>query len=69
VEGEYSLFYLGDRQPARRTVDLPVETRFKAEVIDTWAMTITPLPGEFSGSTEIPLPTKPYQAIRLAKIR
>ena len=68
VEGEYYLIYLWDRQHAKEPVNLPNDARFKVEVIDTWAMTIAPLPGEFSGRAEIPLPTKPYMAIRITKI-
>jgi hypothetical protein len=67
VEGDYYLIYLWDRQPAKQTIKLPDDTAFKAEVIDTWAMTITPLPGTFSGRAEIPLLSKPYQAIRLVR--
>ena len=63
------MIYLWDRQHAREIVNLPADARFKADVIDTWAMTIAPLPGEFSGRAEIALPTKPYLAIRLTKIR
>ncbi len=69
VEGEYYLIYLWDRQPASLPVVLPEKTAFKAEVIDTWAMTIATLSGTVSGRIEIPLPSKPYQAIRLTAIR
>jgi hypothetical protein len=68
VGGEY-LIYLWDRQHAKETVNLPADARFKADVIDTREMTITPLPGEFSGRAEIPLSTKPYMAIRITKVR
>ena len=69
VEGEYYLTYLWDRQHAKQSIRLPDNIPFKAEVIDTWAMTITPLPGTFSGRAEIPLPSKPYQAIRLVRLQ
>jgi hypothetical protein len=64
----YYLFYLRDRQHAKHPVNLPSNVRFKAEIIDTWEMTVTPLPGEFTGKCEIELPTKPYLPIRLTKI-
>ena len=67
VEGEYYLVYFWDRQPGLYDVDLPNDIRFKAEVIDTWNMNVTPLDGEFTGHCEIPLPTKPWQALRLIK--
>jgi hypothetical protein len=67
VEGRYYLVYLWDRQHARQPVTLPENTPFTAEIIDTWAMTVAPLSGTFSGRAEIPLPSKPYQAIRLIR--
>lgn len=68
VEGRYYLTYLYDRQHATQSYRLPDGARFKAEVIDTWAMTITPVPGTFSGQATIPLPTKPYLAIRVTRL-
>jgi hypothetical protein len=50
---------------------------FTAEVIDTWQMTITPVPGTFTlkkdgdyfvadkDGRSIPLPGRPYMAIRI----
>jgi Domain of unknown function (DUF5060)/Protein of unknown function (DUF4038)/Domain of unknown function (DUF5605) len=68
VEGEYYLAYLWDRQHAYQGLTLPDNASFKAEIIDTWAMTVTPVPGVFAGHIEIPLPIKPYQAILLTRI-
>lgn len=65
VEGKFYLVYLWDRQHAKQTIRLPDNAPFKADIIDTLAMTITPLPGTFSGRAEIPLLTKPYLAVRL----
>ena len=68
VEGEYYLCYCGgNRQSARWRIDLPEDARFTIEVIDTWEMTITPLEGAYSGRCEIPLPGKPYIALRIRK--
>ena len=44
---------------------LPADRQYTVEVIDTWEMTITPLEGTFSGSCQIPLPGKPYLAVRI----
>jgi hypothetical protein len=44
------------------------EGRFRAEVLDTWNMTVTPVPGEFSGPSEIPLPGRPYTAVRVVAV-
>jgi hypothetical protein len=64
--GEYYLTYV-EGQPTSYKLDLPPGVRFKADVIDTWNMTITPQGNDVDGSVEIPLPGKPFQAIRLVK--
>jgi hypothetical protein len=61
----YFLVYLGNRQPARMELPLPDGHSYLVEVIDTWAMTIEELPGRFRGTAVIPLPGRPYQALRL----
>lgn len=65
VPGEYYLFYLGTRQPAQLNIRLEGDRRFKAELIDTWNMTIEPL-GEFRGDVELALPRKPRLAVRFS---
>jgi hypothetical protein len=54
--------------------------RFKIEVIDTWAMTITPVEGEFvakrannydfldANGRAVPLPGKPGMALRIQRV-
>ncbi|MBN1247832.1 MAG: DUF5060 domain-containing protein [Anaerolineae bacterium] len=61
----YRLIYLGRHRPAIKPVTLPENRHYTVEVIDTWDMTITPLEGTFSGSCQIPLPGKPYLALRI----
>jgi hypothetical protein len=68
VEGEYYLTYLWDRQHATQSYKLPEDVKFKADIIDTLAMTITPVAGALSGKVDIPLPVKPYLAIRVRRI-
>jgi hypothetical protein len=68
VQGEYYLTYLWDRQHATQSYKLPDTAHFRADIIDTLGMTITPVAGTFSGQTEIPLPIKPYLAIRVTRI-
>ena len=65
VEDRYYLIYFGHMQPRRRTVSLRPGTRYRADVIDTWNMTITPLPDTYEGTFTLPLPGRPYVAIRL----
>lgn len=68
IVGEYYLMYFGIRQPSFRIFDLPLENKFKIEVIDTWNMTITSVEGEFSGKCKVDLTGKPYMALRIQKI-
>lgn len=66
-EGQYYLSYLGVNQPSALIVNLPEDGQFAAETIDTWAMTITPVEGVFSGRATIPLPARPYLAVRIQR--
>ena len=68
VEGEYYLTYLWDRQHATQGYRLPEGARFRAEIIDTLAMTITPVAGTLSGNASIQLPIQPYLAIRVMRV-
>lgn len=67
VENEYYLCYLNDAQPRSIVIDLPKESIFNVEVIDTWNMTITPLQKKYSGHSLIELPVRPYIALRIIK--
>ncbi len=83
--GEYYLIYFGRETPASWTFELPKDQladglTFQAEILDTWAMTVTPVPGTFvikkkDGYTfadrdgkAIPLPGKPYLALRIKRL-
>ncbi|MBA4065616.1 MAG: DUF5060 domain-containing protein [Isosphaera sp.] len=79
--GEFYLVYLGKDKPTEWAVDLPGKSdkplTLKAEVLDTWNMTVKPVPGSFTLKQKggyrlvadppatIPLPGNPYMAIRL----
>ncbi|HEY8604440.1 DUF5060 domain-containing protein [Tsuneonella suprasediminis] len=84
-EGEYYLVYFGDTRPAEWTVAVPAREdsaagSYKADILDTWNMTVTEVDGviELSRGNEyelhapstgaIALPQRPYQAIRLRRI-
>jgi hypothetical protein len=58
------LHYLGDRQPSSVELDLPTDASYRFDLIDTMAMTVSELPGRFSGRCRIPLPARPYLALR-----
>jgi hypothetical protein len=83
--GEYYLYYFSDEQPKTWSFELPDDElkkgmKFKADIIDTWNMTIQPVTqeieidsvGHYSAwdkkRTVIKLPGKPYMAIRLQRI-
>ncbi|WP_159884881.1 DUF5605 domain-containing protein [Paenibacillus puerhi] len=66
IRGECYLQYFGPHRFAYRGFDLP-EGRYEAELIDTWNMTITPLPGVWEGRFRIDLPGKLYYALRLRR--
>ncbi len=57
------LYYLDEHQPIEYTFPLDNAT-YTAELIDPWAMTITPIPGQHSGKTTLRLPASPFQALR-----
>jgi hypothetical protein len=84
-KGEFYLIYFGKAAPREWAVELPRTglddpMMLRAEVIDTWDMTITPIDGTFTlrpkdrytftcaDRHRIALPGKPYVAIRLRRV-
>jgi hypothetical protein len=67
VEGEYLVGYFGFCAPRYRNVRLP-DGEFRVDVIDTWNMTVEPLPGTVRDQVEVPMPARPYMAIRLVRV-
>ena len=45
-----------------------MESHLRADVIDPWEMTITPLAGTFEGKFKMALPGKPFQAVRFERV-
>ncbi len=83
---QYYLGYFGKQAPTSwpfmlHKTGLKDGMKFKAEVIDTWNMTIAPVPGTFEikqkgdyffADTEgrsIALPGRPYMAVRITRLR
>ena len=88
--GKYCLVYFGKQTPTNWDFKIPKPApdqsqiadgmKFTAEVLDTWNMTVTPVPGEFTlkqkddssyvdaNGRSIPLPGKPYIAIRCKRV-
>lgn len=84
-QGQYYLGYFGRETPSAWPVVLHNKglsdgARFRAEVIDTWNMTVTPVPGVFEmrkrdaynfadkDGRSIALPGHPYMAVRLIRV-
>ncbi len=61
--GECILYYFDYHCVGEYEFPLPEQVRFKATVIDPWAMTKEPMAGTFSGKSKITLSGKPYMAM------
>jgi hypothetical protein len=69
--GRFYLTYFGFRQPGEITVRISTAgdgQGHRAEIIDTWNMTVTAVPGTFQERTTIQLPSRPYLALLIHKI-
>jgi hypothetical protein len=64
VQDQYLVSYHGFGRPRERHVLLP-PGRWHVDVLDTWECTIDRLPGVHETFVLVPLPSKPYQAVRL----
>lgn len=67
--GDYRLLYFGPHQPVAWGFGLPRDVTYQIEWIDTWRMTVTSVRGTFHNATEIPLPGKPWMAVRIRPAR
>ncbi|MCZ8519530.1 MULTISPECIES: DUF5605 domain-containing protein [Paenibacillus] len=67
IRGECYLQYFGPHRFAFRGFELP-EGRYTVDLIDTWQMTVEPLPGDYEGRFRIDLPIKEYLALRIRKL-
>jgi hypothetical protein len=64
VQDHYLVSYHGWFRPRERHVLLP-PGRWHVEVLDTWECTVNRLPGVHQTFVLVPLPAKPFQAVRL----
>ncbi len=60
------MYYYSANRPNKRFFDYPDET-VEVDVIDTWDMTVTSL-GQMTGSFTVPLPAKPFMAVRITRV-
>ncbi|WEV64835.1 DUF5605 domain-containing protein [Bifidobacterium sp. ESL0732] len=63
---DYQLVYFGWYRPLYREFPLPEGKSYKVDVIDTWNMSITRLPGTYQNSVKVDL-NKQYMAVRILK--
>lgn len=81
--GRYYLRYFGEETPREWAFVLPKQAledgdTFAVDILDTWAMTVTPVEGTFTvhkkgdydfvADRVVTLPAKPWQALRIRKI-
>jgi hypothetical protein len=66
--GPYRLIYFGEHQPTAWGFGLPEGISYRADVIDTWNMTVETLPDTYANADAIPLPGRPYLALRIRPI-
>jgi hypothetical protein len=66
VQDQYLVSYHGFGRPRERHVLLP-PGRWHIDVLDTWECTVGRLPGEHETLARVPLPARPYQAVRLVR--
>lgn len=67
-ENGYEIHYYGFGRPSFRDFMKDENEQWKAEIIDTWEMTVTDA-GVHSGKFRIGLPGKEYMAVRLTKVK
>ena len=67
AQDQYLVSYHGFGRPRERHLLLP-PGRWRVDLLDTWDCTITALPGEHQLYVLVPLPVKPYQAVRLVAV-
>jgi hypothetical protein len=68
VPERHMIAYFGFNRPGFRTFSLPDEQEWRVDIIDTWGMTIERLEGLYRGTFTIPLPGRPYMAVRLIAV-
>lgn len=63
----YRLAYFGFGRPRFRRLVLP-EGEWRIDVLDTWQMTIDPVPGTHRGETRVELPGREFMALRMIRV-
>lgn len=66
-EDDYFIFYFGNHQPGFRYFNLPQDSSYRVDIIDTWNMTIECFSEAATGFIKVPMPARKYMAIRVQK--
>jgi Domain of unknown function (DUF5060)/Domain of unknown function (DUF5605)/Protein of unknown function (DUF4038) len=66
-EHQYYLTYFGVHRPARMRLDVPEAEHYRAEIVDTWEMTVIPVTEPLVRGGWVDLPDKPYLALILRR--
>jgi hypothetical protein len=64
---DYFIFYFGNHQPGFRNFNLPADSTFCVDIIDSWNMSIDCFSEAASGSISVPMPARRYMAIRIQR--
>jgi hypothetical protein len=64
---EHRIGYFGFNRPRFRTVMLP-DGEWHIDVIDTWNMTVEPVPGTHRGTVRVELPGRQFMAVRAVRL-
>ncbi|WP_458782357.1 DUF5605 domain-containing protein [Arthrobacter sp. D3-16] len=65
---QHLIGYFGFSRPRFRNLVLPSGGVFEVDVIDTWNMSVSTLPGTHADTVRVELPAKQFMAIRLRRI-
>lgn len=66
-KNDYYLFYFGMHTPRSRNYNLPEDSTYRVDVIDTWNMTIDTVAEKASGAINVRLPGRKFMAIRIQR--
>jgi hypothetical protein len=66
--GGVQLVYFGFNRPRFRQIVRDPSDSWIVDVIDTWGMTVSRVPGVFSGSFRVELPARQFMAVRLTRV-
>ena len=66
--GDVYLWYFDYHCVAEYEFPLPEKGKFRMSMVDPWEMTVTAIPGTFSGKSKVSLSGKPYMAVLVEKV-